>query len=86
MPRPKKTAEEILWGEIALFAGLTLLLWLHGHSPHREPSEVQWLTAFGPATYFISEPYYSAFAAIAASVSALGLAQIARALYRAMRR
>ena len=85
MEPPKRTVEEMLWGELAAFAGVTLFLWLRGHSPHQTPSEVQWIMAFGPATYFISEPYYSAIAILAAVASALGVAQIARALYRAIR-
>ncbi len=78
--------EEVLWGEIALFAGVTLFLWLRGHSPHRDLNEMMFVTALGPATYFISEPYYSAIAVLAAVAAAAGIAQIARALYRAARR
>jgi len=86
MQPPRRTVEEMLWGEIAVFAAITLFLWLRGHSPHRDLNEVMWVTALGPATYFISEPYYSAIAALAAIAGAAGVAQIARALYRAMRR
>ena len=80
----KRTVEEMLWGEIAIFAAITLFLWVRGHSPHRAPDEVQWITAFNPSGYSISEPYYSV--TLAAIASAAGLAQIARALYRATRR
>lgn len=83
---PRRTVEEVLWGEIAVFAGVTLFLWLRGHSPHRDLNEVMFAVAFSPATYFIPEPYYSAIAGLAAIASAAGIAQIARALYRAVRR
>jgi hypothetical protein len=86
MRPPKRTVEEMLWGEIAVFAGVTLFLWLRGHSPHLAPNEMQWIVAFGPATYFIPEPYYKAIAIFAAVTSALGVMQIARALNRGIRR
>lgn len=86
MEPQKRTVEEMLWGKIALFAGMTLFLWVRGHSPHLTPSEVRWIVAFGPATFFIPEPYYRAIATLAAAASILGVAQIARALYRAIRR
>ena len=66
----------MLWGEIAVFAGVTLFLWLRGHSPHRDLNEMLFAIAFGPATYFISEPYYSAIAALAAVTGSAGVAQI----------
>jgi len=86
MRPPRRTVEEMLWGEIAVFAGVTLFLWLRGHSPYRDLDELLFATALGPATYFISEPYYSAIAAVAGIMGVAGLAQIARALYRAARR
>jgi hypothetical protein len=86
MQPPKRTVEEMLWGEIAVFAGVTLFLWVRGHSPHLAPDEMQWIVAFGPATYFIPEPYYRAIATLAAAATALGIVQIGRALYRAIRR
>ena len=86
MRPPSRTAEQMLWGEVAVFAAIALLLWVRGHSPHRTPEAVEWITAFNPSTYSIAEPYYGAIVTLAAIMGAAGMVQIARVFYRAMRR
>jgi hypothetical protein len=86
MRPPGRTAEQILWGEVAVFAAVALFLWVRGHSPHRTPDAIEWITAFNPSSYSIAEPYYGVIVSLAAIVGAAGLMQIARALYRAIGR